>query len=696
MEPRITGKLRRDVQKKAQKSGYTYIYDRITMYDPETKGYKQVATRLIGKIPPGKSGLKDMIETRPKRVNWRDFNRRKAAKANWEYWLHAYEVQEGIAPEETPAADCQSDLPNDPASCTSADPSSIDGALTPISLSSESCQNATTAPGSDNTGSESENEGQGSAASAAAFVQDFYDAEKVRAVLEGQNVFARKTSYMVDALLDWIGRASGIDKAVVQAFPGDKGTAQKVLSMARFWTAKQGETINNIDEWSIFHRLPYRDGVSSDMCYAAMNVIGLDASVPYRFFLDRAKRCPDGALLLVDSTTIYSYSKNLTSVDYGHNKANNKLPVAKVFTLYCAQSREPISFFIERGSVPDVSNLVDAAKQYAQIRNKQLAKLIFDGGFFSESNLSFISNKHYNILMRSPIRCTWIKPEFKKICDKLRSEDNVCEFDSDVHCEMACFEHAFPRVRQRSRNGVAAGEKVYETRRVYLYFFLDENREREERHVFFEQLREAKAEVKITGNTNCLTKELRKYKKYLEVKRNIKTSKISVILNKKKIHEDISLCGCFALFSFKKIPNDEALREYRIREKTEESFKLDKVFNDANSTRSHNVVSLDGRLFCQFVALCYEEFLYQRLRDAKEEQSKKIEDGVSSGTLTGQALEAELGLLRWLNSTSVKKMFNQLDAYKDLELTVGTAKTKRKDSTLNRDAMFFKLLGIKP
>ena len=136
---------------------------------------------------------------------------------------------------------------------------------------------------------------------------------------------------------------------------------------------------------------------------------------------------------------------------------------------------------------------------------------------------------------------------------------------------------------------------------------------------------------------------------------------------------------------FKKIPNDEALREYRIREKTEESFKLDKVFNDANSTRSHNVVSLDGRLFCQFVALCYEEFLYQRLRDAKEEQSKKIEDGVSSGTLTGQALEAELGLLRWLDSTSVKKMFNQLDAYKDLELTVGAAKSKRKDSILNMD-----------
>lgn len=676
MEPGITGKLRRDVQKKVQKSGETYVYDRITMFHPETKTYRQMATRLTGKLPPGISDLKDVVQTRPKQVGERDYDRRKAAETKWEHWLHAFEVQEGIAPAENPAADCQDDPPGDLIHRTAEDTARSGRARASGSL--DSAQNPDPSPGQG--GADGESEAWESAAAAARFIQDFYDAEKVRAVLEGKSVFARKTSYMADALLDWIGSASGIDKAVEQAFPGDRETAQMVLSMARFWTAKQGEALPSMDEWSISHRLPYRGGVSSALCYRAMNHIGLDPSVPDHFFLERAKRYPDQALLLVDSTTT--------------DKVNDNFFGAKVFTLYCAQTGEPISFFAERGSVPDVSDIIDMANQSAQVCGRKVVKVILGSDFFSERNLSLISRKRCDVLMRAPIQCEWIQSEFEKIRGMLNSPYNVCSFDPDVHCEMVCLEHAFPQVRQRAGSGVAAGDVADDTRRGYLYFFLDENRKRADRLAFFQQLYEAKAEVALIGNTNCLTGQLRKYKDYLNVKRNTETGRISVYLKDDKIKEDLSLCGCYAAFGFKKMSNDEVLREYRMRERTEESFQIDRVFPDADTACLYEDVSLDGRLFCQFVGLCYEAFLAQRLRDAKAQQSKKREDGVSSGALTGQALEAEMELSRWLNSTSVKELFRQLDAYKNLDPTLEMDQRGEKDPTRNRDTMFFQLLGI--
>ncbi len=676
MEPEITGKLRRDIQKKVQKSGETYVYDRISMHNPETKTDRQMATRLIGKLPPGKSDLKDMIETRPKSLSGRDFQRRKAAEAKWEHWLHAFAVQEGIAPAESPAADGQDDSPRDRTGRTPGDAARSSGGR--ASGSFQSAQYADTSSGQGNADGESE--ARGAAAAAARFIQDFTDAEKVRAVLEGKSAFVRKTSYMADALLDWIGRASGIDRAVEQAFPGDRETAQKVLSMARFWTATQGEAILDMEAWSISHRLPYRGGISSDLCIAVMNHIGLDPSAPDRFFSERARRCPGQALFLVDSTTT--------------DKGNDELPAAKVFTLFSAQTGEPISFFTERGSIPVVSNLIELANRGAQVRGKKVVKVILDSEFFSESNLSFISSKHCDVLMRAPIQGEGIQSEFQKVRGILNSPDNVCPFDTDVHCEMVCLEHAFPHERQRARDGVAAGEVVYTTHRGYLYFFLDEKRERVERHDFIQQLYEAKKDVERFGNTNCLAMQLQKHKNYLNVKPNTKIGGVSVAFKHDKIDEDLSLCGCFVIFSFKKMPNDEVLREYRMRERTEASFQIDKVFRDADTACLHADVSLDGRLFCQFVSLCYEAFLDQQLRDARARQSKIIADGVAAGTLTGQALEAEIELFRWLNSTSIKEIFHQLDAYKNLDLTLEPDKRERKDPTQNRDAMFFHLLGI--
>ena len=75
-------------------------------------------------------------------------------------------------------------------------------------------------------------------------------------------------------ILSWIGKTSGIDKDIYNA--ADKGTAQKILSLAWFWTSNKDRAIRHIEEWQIGHRIPYAEGLSEDTCYLLMKQLGTD------------------------------------------------------------------------------------------------------------------------------------------------------------------------------------------------------------------------------------------------------------------------------------------------------------------------------------------------------------------------------------------------------------------------------------
>lgn len=82
--------------------------------------------------------------------------------------------------------------------------------------------------------------------------------------------------------------------------------------------------------------------------------------------------------------------------------------------------------------------------------------------------------------------------------------------------------------------------------------------------------------------------------------------KLTVSLNDKAVLKETRYYGCFTLTSNEKMETFTALKEYRLRERTEEGFRLDKQYNDAHVTRSKTTPSLEGRLFCQFIAYGYE------------------------------------------------------------------------------------------
>ena len=134
-----------------------------------------------------------------------------------------------------------------------------------------------------------------------------------------------------------------------------------------------------------------------------------------------------------------------------------------------------------------------------------------------------------------------------------------------------------------------------------------------------------------------------------------------------------------------------ALREYRLREKTEEGFRLDKQYNDAHVTRAKLTDSLDGRFFCQFVAYGYESFFQKELRRVKN--SLAIPTGNPEHDKS-ETFKKEKALLNWLKGMSVAKLFDWFDAIQETTVDTNIGRARWKTETIERDRLFLSLLGV--
>jgi hypothetical protein len=86
-------------------------------------------------------------------------------------------------------------------------------------------------------------------------------------------------------LIDHIGSVSGIDDAVYSNT--DTGTAQKILSIARYLLATGGNSLPGISTWQFNHPIPYEEGISEDVYHDLFVQISRDESLQQSFFASR-------------------------------------------------------------------------------------------------------------------------------------------------------------------------------------------------------------------------------------------------------------------------------------------------------------------------------------------------------------------------------------------------------------------------
>ena len=505
-----------------------------------------------------------------------------------------------------------------------------------------------------------------------------------REPVDNSAVQARSFRVGATDILSWIGRESGIDQDLYSCT--DEATAQKIISIARYWVANPGRTLPYFEEWQINHVIPYADGMSEDVCYALMKTIGTDTDLMQKFFQRRAKRAPSKPSVAFDSTTVSTYSGNQIEARYGYNKSGDGLKTIKFLTQYCVETGQPIAYSRQPGDIPDIISVTNACEQLS-VFGMDKPMLVMDAGFYSEQNICTLVRKHIKFLMRGVTDVKWIRAELDKVRDSIVQLSNVCPFETGTYGTAVAVNHTFSWIRQRGRRSSAKGQAVEEDHRIYLYFYRNKAKGDADAAQLADEIRVTAEHLKNGVTLSEAEKKLAE--KYLHT-RNTRGG-LSVTYNDEAFEDALKYAGYFVLVSNSPLDKFEALRNFRSREKVEEFYRVDKQYIDGNRTRMWYPNGLNGRFFCQFVTLCYYEYLSRAISQMKN--TLAIPNGDHDHDLQ-QNLKAEKKLLDWLKHTSIERIFAWFDCTEQTTVNTDMAHRRWQTEATSRDRLFLSKLGV--
>ncbi len=117
----------------------------------------------------------------------------------------------------------------------------------------------------------------------------------------------------MSSLLSWVGRDSGIDDDLRAAMPEETygPLASRIIALARFWVATDGDTLPNLETWQLKHGITDENALTEGLCRRIFDLIGQDESIVQHCFRLRAGHINVmGGAAAYDSTTISTYSSN--------------------------------------------------------------------------------------------------------------------------------------------------------------------------------------------------------------------------------------------------------------------------------------------------------------------------------------------------------------------------------------------------
>lgn len=501
---------------------------------------------------------------------------------------------------------------------------------------------------------------------------------------EGFHVVATRQHTGLMDILEWVGRASGIDHDVRSSF--GEGDAAKILSVARYWIGTGGNTLPRLESWQVMHDLPYREAITEDVYGELFKSIGRNEGGVQNYFSCRAARLDKSPVLAFDSTTISTYSENQSEARRGFNKDGDGLNTIKLLTLYSVKSREPLAFAKQPGNIPDVISLENALSQLKCL-GLENPLIVTDNGYYSQSNMMEFALHNVKFLTLADPDIIWVRETVDELREALAGMASTCPFDPTVCGASTSRMHTFSRVRQRSRNGKSAGEKETFQRRLYVHIYYSLENEAKKELAFRRDLLELKAQIE-DGIIDFTPAAQRKIEKYLTCSRQGRGGILKVGFHDSAIAEAKKYFGYFALVSNQAIDTFSALENYRLREKIEELFAVQKGGLDGARPRTWYPDNLRGRQFVQFISLGYHCFLTKKIKEVRAELGKE------EGSKPGALVKLEKKLDKWLEQRSLAQILDWFDCIETTTVQTVMSNYRWSTESVARDRLLLERLGL--
>ena len=413
---------------------------------------------------------------------------------------------------------------------------------------------------------------------------------------------------------------SPIGRVLRDVFPNHKAYL-RILSLVYFLVINKNAALCDYEEFAECTWLPYRRGSTSASLSRLLQGITKDKVSRFLNSLNRQYRKAYGEGIserrfwALDSTSITSYSENIASVEFGHNKDLIEAPQTNVLLIVDQQTGQPVYFRNLTGNVPDVSTVRNTLAELSMMKiDFTQVVLVTDKGYGSAANwedmmrngMSFVSNARLNLN-------GVIKDIINEHYSDLISWNSTLSFikQNAVTVPIQWHYDEFPV------KGKRPVKKAQKTLYVHLYHNKAINDEMTARLQInlctaLELYRDQPE--KLAQNQKSL---IERYTYEAESKR---------LINMHQVNESLRYAGVRVLISDVIKDAQECCIAYEERNQVEYAFNRLKAQLECNRTMVHSTEAWEGKLFVQMLATAVAGMVRSRVKlyneTAKQDKKK--------------------------------------------------------------------------
>jgi hypothetical protein len=186
----------------------------------------------------------------------------------------------------------------------------------------------------------------------------------------------------------------GIDKLLDMAYI----KSDQTLAIAQF-ILDSSSVMNDADVYFSHNCSFYNKSLKSQRTSEILLEVDRDNISRFlRFWIDSMG---ESECTAVDSTSIYSYSENITLLNYGYNKQGNKLKQFQMVMAYGLKSELPLCYELTDGSLTDKSSFTNIKERFSK-KGLNIKSWVLDGGYLDISNLKTLDDNGESFII--PLR----------------------------------------------------------------------------------------------------------------------------------------------------------------------------------------------------------------------------------------------------------------------------------------------------
>ena len=409
-------------------------------------------------------------------------------------------------------------------------------------------------------------------------------------------LYAKRTFYGATYLFECIVSTTGIADDLKECFPD---TYKQILSIAYYLILEDKNPLSRFPKWSRLHVHPYGNIISSQDSSALFSEI--TESQRMNFFRLQGKRRIEKEYWAYDTTSISSYSECLRQVNPGKNKDHDHLPQINLALLYGEESCLPFYYRKLAGNIPDVSTVKQLLKDMDFLGCDKI-KLVMDRGFYREKNINDLCFEHLKFLVGIKLSLKFVSKELDKVRDCVRTWQNFLP-DAEAYGLTVPIKWNYRRKRPYK------GDEIQEERRMYLHIFYDTIKALEDERDLSKLIYRLHDEL-ITGKLDKTHSSL--YAQYFDIK-STPIRGLNATPKEDVIAEARKNSGYFVLLGNDTMDPSQALVTYRNKDVVEKAFDNVKDRLDMRRLNVSSDLSLDGKLFVEFIALIIISYIHKAM-----------------------------------------------------------------------------------